>query len=407
MLVSHGTSILMQAAYFIILARALGSEEYGKFVAVAALAAVISPFSGLGSSDLLIKNVSRDRSLFERYWGNGLLLLGLTSAVLIALVMLFVRFILPGSISPLTIFLILFADLIGIRLLELCMAAFIAHGRVKKAAQVKLLLSFSKCIAAAILLFSVQNSDAVFWAILYCLSNIIAAVVAVLMVSRLGLPKIDVSLFKPAYFREGFHFATTAASGIVSANADKTLLVSLAAPAVAGIYGAAYRFIDVGGVLMNAISGATYYRFFQHGVEGIKGSLGFAKRLLPVALLYGTLSMVGYFTLAPLLPYILGKQFMESVDVVRWLAPIHLILFLQVLLADSLTGAGFQGLRSAIQATAAFINIALNFLLIPSYSWKGSAWATLIADMAKLICLVIAVAYLYRKQIQNLRVSER
>lgn len=403
MLLSHGSSIFMQAAYFILLARTLGSEEYGKFVAVAALAAVVSPIAGLGGGDLLIKNASRDRSLFQPYWGSALLLLGGTSTVLIALVMLLAPVILPNSISPLTTFLILSADLVGIRVIELCMAAFVAYGRVKKAAQVKFLLSFSKLIAAAILFFYAQSSNAIFWAGLYCLSNIIVAFISIFMVNKVGLPRLDFSLFKPAYFREGFHFSVTAASAVVSANADKTLLVSLANPTVAGIYGAAYRFIDVGSVAMYAVSGATYYRFFQHGVAGIKGSLGFAKRLFPFVLLYGAVSTTGYLLFAPLVPQILGVQFTESVDVVRWLAPIHLILFLQVLFSDSLAGAGFQGLRSGIQAAAACANIALNFWLIPLYSWKGAVWATLISDTAKLVCLAIAAAYLYRRQIQALR----
>ena len=50
--------LLIQAIYFILIARALGPNQYGAFVAVTALASVISPFVGVGSGNLLVKYVA-------------------------------------------------------------------------------------------------------------------------------------------------------------------------------------------------------------------------------------------------------------------------------------------------------------------------------------------------------------
>src|SRR5580700_1395377 len=72
-LAGYGTRLLIQAAYFIVIARSLGPGQYGGFVAATALANLISPFVGLGGGNLLIKNVARNRELFGEYWGNTLL----------------------------------------------------------------------------------------------------------------------------------------------------------------------------------------------------------------------------------------------------------------------------------------------------------------------------------------------
>ena len=61
------------------------------------------------------------------------------------------------------------------------------------------------------------------------------------------------------------------------------------------------------------------------------------------------------------------------------------------------TGAGHQKARSIVQVAAAVFNILLNFWLIPLYSWKGAAWATLISDSLRLICLWIIVFLIYRQ----------
>src|SRR5579864_8643360 len=77
-----GMRLLIQAAYFIIIARCLGAGQYGGFIAATALTGVISPFVGLGCGALLIKNVSRDRRLFSEYWGNGLIITLVSGSIL-------------------------------------------------------------------------------------------------------------------------------------------------------------------------------------------------------------------------------------------------------------------------------------------------------------------------------------
>src|SRR5580658_4124882 len=74
MFLGQGLRLLIQAGYFVIIARSLGVQQYGAFAAVTAMVAIFSPFVGLGCGNLIIKNVARNVELLDECFGNGLLL---------------------------------------------------------------------------------------------------------------------------------------------------------------------------------------------------------------------------------------------------------------------------------------------------------------------------------------------
>jgi O-antigen/teichoic acid export membrane protein len=49
MMAGQGFSVVIQAAYFVLLARLLGSTEYGVYAGAAALGFIVSPYCDLGS----------------------------------------------------------------------------------------------------------------------------------------------------------------------------------------------------------------------------------------------------------------------------------------------------------------------------------------------------------------------
>ena len=57
MFLGQGMRYVLRAAYFLIIPRALGVEQYGLFVGVTSLASVLAPYASLGLGNLLITNV--------------------------------------------------------------------------------------------------------------------------------------------------------------------------------------------------------------------------------------------------------------------------------------------------------------------------------------------------------------
>jgi O-antigen/teichoic acid export membrane protein len=80
----QGLSFVVQGVYFVVLARLLGTTEYGQLAGVVALVAVVSQYSTLGSGLLFLRYVSPDRSRFRVYWGNILMSVCMSGGVLVA-----------------------------------------------------------------------------------------------------------------------------------------------------------------------------------------------------------------------------------------------------------------------------------------------------------------------------------
>src|ERR1700691_3609510 len=70
MLVGQGLSLLLQAAFFVLLARLLGVREYGVFAGAFAFVGIAMPYSTLGSGLLFMRYVSARPSTYAIYWGN-------------------------------------------------------------------------------------------------------------------------------------------------------------------------------------------------------------------------------------------------------------------------------------------------------------------------------------------------
>ena len=80
--VGQGLRLLIQAVYFVLIARSLGPKQYGAFVAMTSLVAIAAPFAGFGCQVVLLKYVSRNRSVLPSYWGNGLLTIAVSGSLL-------------------------------------------------------------------------------------------------------------------------------------------------------------------------------------------------------------------------------------------------------------------------------------------------------------------------------------
>ncbi len=397
-LLAKAVNIGCQAAYFTVVVRVLGTENYGAFVGITALAALIFPFANLGSGDVLIQQVSRNKRVFSTYWGNALVII-LAASLLLTVITYFISPIIFSTIVDLpAILAILLADLTGLAVFVVSAKAFMSHNLLKNSSLLQIIGTIAKLLAAILLATCYENPSLWQWSYLYLFSALITAVIGIVWVSKtLGKPKVAAQNI-PTMANQGVYFAIGESASNINSDIDKTMLASMATLEATGIYGAAYRLIQVGSIPIYAVLSASYPKFFQEGAKGIKGCLILVKRLLPFVAIYGVISLIGFLAFAPWITYILGDEYQSAIATVRWLAPLPIIGSIQLLLADTLTGAGFQKTRSAIQVVTALGNVGLNFWLIPLYSWKGAAWATLTSDSFRVICLAIAVGWFYNQQ---------
>ena len=397
-LAGRGMQLIAQVGYFLIIARTLGPTGYGTFLACTALAAVLAPFSPLGTGQVLIKYTSRDEHLMPRYLGNAFIITSGMGMLLIAAIALFRHVLLPASVSVAMVVAVGTADLICAQVTYVCAQALLATGRAKHSSSLMAVSACTRFVAAMVLVATGAPSVAR-WVGFYLAASVIASAYGLIVISRAcAAPRFTVGILRST-IQEGFHFSASLAAQTVYNDIDKTMLARLSSVQGAAIYAVAYRFIEVSMLPVRSLQSAAYPEFFRYGVGGVKPSFGFAKRILSRSVLYGFFASVVLFLFAQFLPLVMGPAYADSTIALRWLCPLPLIQSVHAFLSDALTGANFQAQRSWCQIGVALFNVLINLWLIRAWAWRGASWSSIASEMllAALLYLLIRL-YLRREE---------
>jgi O-antigen/teichoic acid export membrane protein len=384
MISGQAVSIAFQGAYFVLMGRTLGSREYGVFVGVVALVGALAQFSGMGMEMILVRNLSRDRRSFAVTWGQSLVITFAGFVVLLAVSLTVGHFTLRPGLRVLIPYAALADGLLG-KLVQLSARAFQGVGRLVWTARLTALTNIGRALTAAGLFAYARASgvhpDALTWARIYWLSTLAVAIGALALVTvQLGWPRFE--RIRRRDVSEGFSFSLSSSSISVYNDIDKTFLVAFGQLSAAGIYSAAYRVIDVVSAPIYSIYAAATPRFFRDGADGVASAQPLMRRLLRRTIPYGLAAAVVLFLGAGILPVLFGPSFRGSVAVLRWLCLLPLLRVLHYAWGTAITASASQWNRTATQLGAAALNLGLNALLIPRWSWHGAAIASLLTDGA-------------------------
>jgi O-antigen/teichoic acid export membrane protein len=283
MLGGQAARTVIQAIYFLLVAHALAPAGYGAFVAAMALVMIAAPFASLGAGPVLIKNVARDPATFPVSWGNALVVIVLSGTGLLAVVLVAARLVLPSTI-PLALVLTLgVAELLLARTVDLCGQVFQAFQQLQWTSVIQLSLSALRLVSIAVLYAVLRSPTPLEWGLGYLAATAVATAIAARLVHvRHGRPRLVVDR-RRMELREGTYFSISLSAQSIYNDIDKTMLSRLSTLAASGIYGAAYRIIDVSFAPVAALLSASYARFFQHGSEGLSGTVRLTRKLLPLA----------------------------------------------------------------------------------------------------------------------------
>ena len=389
MLGGHMVRVGTQGGYFVLAARTLGPDGLGVFAGVLALAKIMLPFASLGAEEVLVQRTARDRSDYPEALGNALLITSVIGLLLTGLCALVSDFIFGGKASLKLVLLVAISELVLYRLQILVRRVFQAVDDLRVTAFVKGI--YGPALAAAIVGFALFSPDKSVdaWGYWYLLAIAVPSVGALVYM----LIKLERPVFRPraamSQLVDGFFFSLSESAKTAYTDADKMLLLRLQSKEIAGVYKAGYRVLSVLMAPVLALLDAAYARFFKTGAQGIAGAFDFARKLLRFSVVYGLVLAGGIWLTAPLLPWLLGPKYEASVEVLRWLAPIPVIQSFSYMLMQALTGAGRQRARGIIQFAAAILNVGLNLVLIPLYTWKAAAGSAVVTEAFVLIAVYL------------------
>jgi O-antigen/teichoic acid export membrane protein len=395
--IGQGFRLIIQATYFVLIARSLGPDAYGAFVTVVAMAALLGPFSGLGTPNLFIKNVRSGKRKAAICWGNGILATVLSGTLLSALG-LGLSVVLHLKTVPLVVTIVCVSDLIFLKVTELAAFGFTALDQMKQTSVQSVVVSLLRLAGIVALIVTVHPVTLRLWVFIYLITTLLGTIYAVAQGGRLwGHPVIDLAALREDA-AEGVFFSVAGSATTVYNDIDKIMLSRLADLAATGVYAAAYRVIDVTMTPVRSLAAAAYPQFFRKGMGGMAQTYPYALSLIAKSAIYGSLASTGLWLLAPVLPHVLGTRYEAVVPAVRWLALIPLLRCIHSFLADALSGAGLQRARTGIQVLVALINIALNVVILPQYSWRGAAWTSVGCDGLLVVLFWSSALYYHRRQ---------
>jgi O-antigen/teichoic acid export membrane protein len=382
----QGISFVLQAGYFVLLARVLGVEQFGVFAGASALVSLVTPFSSLGAHMLFLRYVTADPRQFARYWGNILLSAVATNAVLVAALWTTAAHLLSPASAAVIVPVALANCLLG-QLIQGAGVIFLTYLEMHLVALWNSLLNALRFLAVALMMLVLHHATASQWA---WTSASIALVVGVLAISvvtlRFGRPRLDPGLMI-AGVGEGLLYTMSGSTASAYNDLDKTLLSHYRMNVANGLYTTAYRIIDVAVIPVSSLESASLPRFFDMAKDGVSAAVRFAWQILGRAAIVGGVAGIALFLCAPLLPILLGPSFAQSAIALRWLCLIPLFRSVHQITGAALTGTGHQKYRTSAQIVVALLNLGLNLVLIPLHGWLGAAWASLITDgMLGVLC---------------------
>ncbi len=190
--------------------------------------------------------------------------------------------------------------------------------------------------------------------------------------------------FSGKLFNESWPIAATLVLNVVYFRADSFMLAFYKTSSDVGIYNLAYSIFQSVLVVPTFIMNA-YYPLMLKSLSGIKlvglGLLGLSS--------LGTVATL--FFASFLIKLLTGQGFVGSSESLQILSLGYPAYFMSALLMWLLVTKGKYKTMLLVYTSGLFINLILNFMYIPQFSFIAASWVTVISEYAILIMQIIAL----------------
>jgi O-antigen/teichoic acid export membrane protein len=367
-----GAVPIVQFASFLLAGRMLSLEQFGHLILFQASAAILVEVAGGGMSEVLIRNVARDRSSCRQSLLD-FVVVGIPTGLLAVLVNALVQVAIFGP-SPLAALAALYGtfEICSQRVLILWEQVALAHGHTKRADMVRLLPAVIRLAALVLLLFAGGHTLTAIAAVYVACGVISAIACSVVGVMTYGAPA---GRMDPTVFSAGVPFALIQLLRAVQNNFDRIVLKAVLSSADVAIYATAMKFVQVGFLPAATMLRMWYPRIFAAGHDPAGKLRALSVRLLVPVLAAAGMAAAVLIASARLLPLAMGPDFDASVPILQFAAPTLIVTAIGYLGGDVLTGADRPYLRVAFLVIAISVQVAAMVLLSPALGTAGAVVA--------------------------------
>ncbi|MFY8038243.1 MAG: lipopolysaccharide biosynthesis protein [Bosea sp. (in: a-proteobacteria)] len=361
--------LVIALAYFLIAANVLSLADFGLFATASGAGILLSRVAAFGFISPLFRAATVRPRLTGTYLA-GYLFLFVPSVPLLVVLATGLRFSVFGDMPLAALVLILCAEVLGWRMLEV--VAIINNGlRAFGKATMLILAGSAIRTLAALGFWWFGFSSLTEWAWTYLAANLVAAALAF----SVFLPPLRLRL-RPALYGRQMRDALPAATADIifylQAELDKAVVLVMAGPRVAGLYAIAMRIVD-----LTAMPVRSFNQLIMQQIMTDRQVRTKTPMLLLVELAIAAVSIGGLLAAMALLwwnPLVLGRNIGAASALFPLLLAVPALRNLIEYHSELLYGLERTGLRAALLATIAVLKAGLLALVI-SLSTSELGWA--------------------------------
>ncbi len=386
-LVSDVIGKILSFFLVIAIARYLGEAGLGKYSFAFAFVGLFSIFADLGLSTYLTREIARNKERAKKYASNMLTLKMMLAAISLILPIAIISFIEQSTEVRTAVIIVAIATSM-LNLTSVFGTLFAAFEKLQYHALISLLERIITVSLGLLLLF--KGAGLLGLVSAYLISYLIVMAAALILAFK-NTTSFAISFDKDLWvqmLKNSIPFWFTTIFITIYFRIDTVLLQMMTTYEAVGWYNAAYRALDALYFIPGAVITAIFPVMSRFHVENKKMLQELYKRafyylsILALPIATGIMLLSGR-----IISFIYGGKFAEATPALQILIWAEAIIFISALVGYLLNAINKQLTFTFVTGGAAILNIGINLMLIPRYSYLGAAIATVITELAVLILL--------------------
>ena len=384
---------------FLLLQRALELEEYGAYIGlyglVGAFGAVSHSGVGLALLQRLMGAGDEPNGALRSFLSLGLLVGSIAAVIAIVVAVVSLR------LTAVEIGLVMVAELVAVALVWLAAIGVQAASGFPASVRVRMGIIAVRLVTLVALQLAGRLTIANLAGGFLIGFSLYAGYLLAVHLPRHGY---QVSFGRPSELavRSSAMFSVPMGASKMQTDADKYLLNVFRLEADAGLYGAAYRMVQLGTLPLLALDSAAFQRYLPQGHGEPRIHWRRAVRLAGLMTAASLLVAGALYLALPLLDFLFSEQFKEAIDIVPWLLLLIPFIATRSTPLNGLLGLGRADKRMHIYLSSAVLSLLLYVILIPSFSWRGAVVGTFVSEIYLVVVGWSALRYYQRKADEEL-----
>lgn len=381
----------------VFIARYLGDVNFGKYTFALAYVAIFSLFSDLGYNTLMIREVAGNKLQASKYLNNVLSIRVLLSFIIFTVIVISINLMDYPPHTKNIVYILGLSTLITM-VSDVFRVIFQAFEKIEYVAMTRTLFTLVRVLLCLFVLFLGYGLIEI--VLVFLITSIFDFIVSFFICKRKFVkPNIE---FDINFLKDTIKFAiplgTLSFIGIINTRFDTLMLSVMIGDAAVGWYNAAYNLIlglnPIPRLFMTAIL-PLMYSLHVSSKESLKI---LSEKSLKYLFALGLPLAVGISMLADeIIILCYGDDFHFSIIVLQILAWDILLMFLINPLGGLLISMKKEKNVNIFFGLTALLNIILNLILIPSYSYIGAAVATVISETVLVTFYLLFISKYFHK----------